>query len=91
MMKSSGVGNNLVLHPSPGKGGADLQEEAGVIPVAVGHPLDDLDLVVDALDRARAWGRRQWARMPVRHGFMRRTNIRSSSKALRKALRFQLC
>jgi hypothetical protein len=33
-----------------GKGGADFQKEVGVVAEAVGHSLDDLDLVVDAFD-----------------------------------------
>src|SRR5690606_14031850 len=37
--------------PKSGEGRPDLQEEVGVVPVAVGHPLDDLDLVVDAFDQ----------------------------------------
>src|SRR5690606_35386166 len=44
---------NLLFGSSPksGEGRPDLQEEVGVVPVAVGYPLDDLDLVVDAFDQ----------------------------------------
>src|SRR5690606_9615635 len=34
--------------PNSGERGPDLEEEVGVIAEAVGHALDDLDLVVDA-------------------------------------------
>src|SRR5690606_36200517 len=37
--------------PNSGERGPDLEEEVGVIAEAVGHALDDLDLVVDALDQ----------------------------------------
>ena len=36
-----------------GKCSTDLEEEVGVIAIAVGHALDDLDAVVDAFDDAR--------------------------------------
>ena len=39
--------------PNSGEGGADLEEEVGIIAEAVGNALDDLDLVVDALDQFR--------------------------------------
>src|SRR5262249_46749873 len=35
-----------------GEGSADLEEEVGIIAEAVGHPLEDLDLVVDPLEQA---------------------------------------
>ena len=38
--------------PNSGERSPDLEEEVLVIPEAVGHPLDDLDLVVDALEHA---------------------------------------
>ena len=42
--------------PNSGERGADLQEEVGVIAEAIGHPLDDLLFVVDALDQVGAEG-----------------------------------
>ena len=42
--------------PNSGEGGADLEEEVGVVAEAVGHALDDLDLVVNALDEVGAEG-----------------------------------
>jgi len=36
-----------------GVSGSDLEEEVLIIPEAVGHSLDNLDLVIDALDQAR--------------------------------------
>src|SRR5690606_9004158 len=36
-----------------GKCGADAQEEVGIVAVAVGHALEDFDLVVDPLDESR--------------------------------------
>src|SRR5690606_12697978 len=41
------TGNKRGSSPKSGEGRPDLQEEVGVVPVAVGYPLDDLDLVVD--------------------------------------------
>ena len=38
--------------PNSGECGSDLEEEVGVVAVAVGDALDDLDPVVDALDQA---------------------------------------
>src|SRR5207342_1492110 len=40
--------------PNSGECGPDLEEEVGVVAEAVGHALDDLDLVVDALDEVGA-------------------------------------
>src|SRR5579862_2937135 len=40
--------------PISGEGGADLQEEVCVVPEPIRHPLDDFDLVVDALDEIRS-------------------------------------
>jgi hypothetical protein len=40
--------------PISGERRSDLEEEIGVIAVALGHALDDLDLVVDALDEVGA-------------------------------------
>jgi len=40
--------------PNSGEGSADLQEEVVVVAEAIGHALDDLDLVVDALDEVGA-------------------------------------
>jgi transposase len=37
--------------PISGERCPDLEEEIGIIAVAVGHAFDDLDLVVDALDQ----------------------------------------
>jgi hypothetical protein len=38
--------------PISGEGGPYLEEEVVVVSKAVGHPLDDLDLVVDAFQQA---------------------------------------
>ena len=38
---------------SSGERISDLEEEVGVVAKAIGHSLDDLDLVVDALEQAR--------------------------------------
>ena len=38
--------------PNSGERGPDFEEELLVIPEAVSHPLDDFDLVVDALEHA---------------------------------------
>ena len=38
--------------PNSGERSADFEEEVFVITEAVGHPLDDFDLVVDALEHA---------------------------------------
>jgi hypothetical protein len=40
--------------PNSGEGRPNLQEEVMVIAEAVGHPFDDFDLVVDALDQVGA-------------------------------------
>jgi hypothetical protein len=40
--------------PNSGERGPDLEEEVGVVAEAIGHSLDDLDLVVDALDQVGA-------------------------------------
>jgi hypothetical protein len=42
--------------PNSGEGRPDLEEEVGVIAKAIGHALDDLDLVVDFLDQVGAEG-----------------------------------
>jgi hypothetical protein len=43
---------NIGSWQNSGEGGADFQEEVFVIAVAVGHPFDDFDLVVDAFQQA---------------------------------------
>jgi len=47
------MGNKKGSSRITGVSGSDLEEEVLIIPEAVGHPLDDLDLVIDALDQAR--------------------------------------
>src|SRR6185437_7728170 len=42
--------------PKSGEGSADLEEEVGVIAVAIGDALDDLDPVVDAFEQAGMHG-----------------------------------
>jgi hypothetical protein len=42
--------------PNSGERRPDLEEEVGVVAEAVGHALDDLDLVVDPLDEVGAQG-----------------------------------
>src|SRR3954471_14978249 len=42
--------------PISGECGPDLQEEIGVVTEAIGHPLDDFDPVVDALNQVGAQG-----------------------------------
>ena len=42
--------------PNSGEGRPDLEEEVGIVAEAVSHSLDDLDLVVDALDEVGAEG-----------------------------------
>lgn len=38
--------------PNSGKSSSDFEEEVFMIPEAVGHAFDDLDLVVDAFEQA---------------------------------------
>src|SRR5688572_17315272 len=44
-------GQQFGSSPNSEKAGPDLEEEVGVFAEAVGHPLDHLDLVVDAFDQ----------------------------------------
>ena len=50
------IGRGLIIGSSPdtGEGCADFGEAIGIIAEAVGYPLDDFDIVVDALDATSA-------------------------------------